>query len=142
MCAKTSAAIKISTVLAACALTFGMAGFYSIPAAAEQPALLQQLGTGAARIDPADLERAFWICDYTATTHGLDAAPVDVCTAVTDELKNGRFDGDFLKLLAWWQQNKPIEHRKLEHAMEEPRPDEPVTDRGSSTEAAFRLPGV
>src|SRR4051812_48731770 len=35
----------------------------------------------------AELESAFWACDYLATTRGVDATPVATCGAVYDELK-------------------------------------------------------
>src|SRR5687767_2211855 len=60
------------------------------------------------------LERAFWMCDHRATTHGVDATPVDACTAVFEALKENKFGGDFTELLAWWRQNKLVEHTRLE----------------------------
>jgi hypothetical protein len=59
------------------------------------------------------LERAFWTCDHRATTHGVDATPVDACTAVFEALKENKFGGDFAELLAWWRQNKLVEHTRL-----------------------------
>jgi hypothetical protein len=61
----------------------------------------------------AELEKAFWVCDYTATTRGVHAAPIEVCSAVTDQLKREKFGGDFGQMLEWWQQNKPTEHANL-----------------------------
>ena len=60
------------------------------------------------------LERAFWVCDHRATTHGVDATPVGACTAVFEALKENKFGGDFGELLAWWRQNKLVEHTRLE----------------------------
>ena len=60
------------------------------------------------------LERAFWICDHRATTHGVDATPVGACTAVFEALKQNKFGGDFIELLAWWRENKLTEHTRLE----------------------------
>ena len=65
-----------------------------------------------AALGAADLEEAFWICDYTATTVGMGATPVDLCSAVYDELKARKFNGDFEQLLYWWRQNKPAEHAR------------------------------
>jgi hypothetical protein len=64
-------------------------------------------------IQLADVERLFWSCDYVATTRGVDSAPVDVCSAATEELKNMKFGGDFMALLAWWRVSKPAEHARL-----------------------------
>ena len=61
----------------------------------------------------ADLEKAFWACDYTATTRGVQATPVEICALATDELKRVKFGGSLADLLAWWQVNKAIEHRAL-----------------------------
>ena len=61
----------------------------------------------------AQLEKVFWMCDYTATTRGVYATPMEMCSAATDDLKNEKFGGDFLELHKWWQQNKPAEHQKL-----------------------------
>ncbi|HEV7394587.1 MAG TPA: hypothetical protein VGO08_23330 [Burkholderiales bacterium] len=61
----------------------------------------------------AELEKAFWVCDYTATTRGVYAAPIELCSAVTDQLKREKFGGDFGQMLEWWQQNKPVEHANL-----------------------------
>jgi hypothetical protein len=65
-----------------------------------------------AALGAADLEEAFWKCDYTATTVGMGATPVDLCSAVYDELKARKFDGDFERLLDWWRQSKPAEHAR------------------------------
>jgi hypothetical protein len=61
----------------------------------------------------AELESAFWACDYVATTRGVDATPVAICGSVYDELKTLKFGGDFGELLVWWKQNKPAEHERL-----------------------------
>ena len=55
----------------------------------------------------------FWACDYIATTRGVDAAPVALCSEVYDELKTVRFGGDFSELLAWWKENKPAQHERI-----------------------------
>jgi hypothetical protein len=106
--------------MAACALALSMMGTSSSAVFAEQSTPRE---SNAAVSRAAALERAFWVCDYTATMRGLDATPVDVCSAVTEELKNGRFGGDFLELLAWWRQNKLAEHTKLEATLGEFGPD-------------------
>jgi len=61
----------------------------------------------------ADLEDAFWICDYTATTRRAPAADIATCSAIYDALKERKFGGDFDKLLYWWQQNKVAQHERL-----------------------------
>ena len=66
-----------------------------------------------ATVSTAELEEAFWVCDYVATTRGIDATPTERCRALYAELKDTKFGGDFGLLLAWWQQNKAAEHKKL-----------------------------
>jgi len=61
----------------------------------------------------AELELAFWACDYIATTRGVEATPVAICSAVYDELKAVKFAGDFSELLDWWKLNKAVEHQKI-----------------------------
>jgi hypothetical protein len=67
----------------------------------------------AAAMQPGDLEKAFWVCDYTATARGIDATPIAVCSAVWDEFKQTRFGGSFEELLAWWRVHKLAEHEAL-----------------------------
>jgi len=62
----------------------------------------------------ADLEKAFWICDYAATTGSIATPDAALCHAVYDRLKAEKFGGDFERLLAWWRANKVAEHRKLD----------------------------
>lgn len=66
----------------------------------------------------ADLERAFWVCDHAATTRGVDGDTGILCVAVTEELKEAKFGGDFDRLVAWWREHKPVEHANLEEAAE------------------------
>ncbi|HEU0201484.1 MAG TPA: hypothetical protein VFR86_13750 [Burkholderiaceae bacterium] len=68
------------------------------------------------RIKLADLEHAFWFCDYTATTERAAAANITTCAAVYDALKQRKFNGDIDKLFAWWQQNKAQQHHRLQRS--------------------------
>lgn len=61
----------------------------------------------------AELERAFWYCDYVATTKGVLAAPMAACRFATEQLMKAKFDGDFNALVQWWTLNKPAEHRRM-----------------------------
>ena len=65
---------------------------------------------------PGDLEQAFWVCDYVATAHGIEATPVALCSEVTARLQEQKFAGDFGQLLEWWRQNKPVQHARLDAA--------------------------
>jgi hypothetical protein len=97
-----------------CVFALAAAGVYCESASAQQlPLSRHATHATPVKLGPAELEKAFWICDYTATTRGVYAAPIELCSAVTDEFKHERFGGDFGLLLEWWQQNKPAEHAKL-----------------------------
>jgi hypothetical protein len=87
-------------------------GLRSVQAQAAVASTTREATAGARSI--SELESAFWACDYVATTRGVDATPVAICGAVYDELKTLKFGGDFGELLAWWRQNKPAEHERLE----------------------------
>lgn len=58
-----------------------------------------------------DLESAFWVCDYLATTQGV--SDIGTCTAIYDALKQRKFAGDFDRLVDWWRQNKVAQHQKV-----------------------------
>lgn len=60
-----------------------------------------------------ELERAFWYCDFIATTEGVQATPVAACRFATEQLKKRKFAGNFEEFLSWWRANKPTEHLKL-----------------------------
>jgi hypothetical protein len=106
MPAKTFARSRILFLAACCALASAVRGEPLPSARTDAP--------DVSGIPPAVLERAFWICDHTATVHGVDATPIAACTRVFEALKDTKFGGDFGELLAWWRENKLIEHTKLE----------------------------
>ena len=58
-----------------------------------------------------DLENAFWVCDYVATTRGT--SEIAACTAVYEAVKERKFAGDFEKLVAWWRENKAAQHQNI-----------------------------
>jgi hypothetical protein len=64
--------------------------------------------------DAVELERAFWACDYVATTKGVSATPIAACKLATEALKKQKFGGDFEAFLSWWRENKPSEHLKMD----------------------------
>ena len=64
----------------------------------------------------AEIEQAFWICDHAATKGGIDGDTALICVAITDELQKRKFSGDFERMVAWWRQNKPAQHRTLDKA--------------------------
>jgi hypothetical protein len=98
------------TLVIAMALSCAIAGTLSSRARAAHPADIPDMKSVPVEV----LERAFWVCDHTATVNGVGATPVGACTAVFETLKEVKFGGDFGELLAWWRHNKPLEHTRLE----------------------------
>ncbi len=60
------------------------------------------------------LEQAFWVCDYVASTHGMQFVSMDLCAAITDQIKTERFGGDYDEMVRWWQEHKPAQHLRLQ----------------------------
>jgi hypothetical protein len=90
-------------------------------AAAEDPqAARSLLAVQLSGASLANLEGAFWVCDYTATKRRASDDQIGMCTATYDALKERKFGGDFDALLLWWQKNRAAEHARLE-AMDRPR---------------------
>ena len=104
----------ISTIAAACMGALAVVGAYVAGGWPQQSsAALPEAEPPAAVLSVADLEKAFWICDYTATEKGVNATPVDICVKVTEDLKNEKFHGDFEDLTNWWRQHKLTVHQSL-----------------------------
>jgi hypothetical protein len=68
-----------------------------------------------AHVTLADIEDAFWTCDYVATTRG-PVGDLERCSAVYDALKELKFGGDFGQLVLWWSRHKLAEHARIEEA--------------------------
>lgn len=94
--------LAIAAALAACGAALASGEAVPLPPA---PA--------AEDAEMARLERAFWACDYVATTEGIGATPAAACRYVTEELKQQKFGGSFNRFLEWWRANKPAEHRRM-----------------------------
>ena len=104
----------VSTALAACMGALAVVGAYLTGGWSQQiSAAPQSAEPQAAVMTVADLEQAFWVCDYTATEKGVNATPIDICSKVTEDLKNEKFHGDFEDLTDWWRQNKVAAHQSL-----------------------------
>jgi len=95
-------------ILLAGALAAGCAHLEPAPEAA--PAVVPHAET------IAELEKAFWHCDYVATKRGVLATPMAACKHAMDELKRLKFNGRFSALVEWWRENKVVEHGKVERA--------------------------
>ncbi len=61
-----------------------------------------------------ELKKAFWFCDHAATKGTIDMNHAAACSAITDELKEKMFGGDFDKLVDWWRENKVAQHQELD----------------------------
>jgi hypothetical protein len=59
----------------------------------------------------ADLERAYWDCDYASTVAFMGPDEAAYCSAVFEKLKAEKFGGDFTKFMAWWRANKGVQHK-------------------------------
>lgn len=92
-------------------------GWHSIEApATERTVPLAAPEAWTTKVRLAELEKTFWLCDYAATSHGVDPELGILCFNATEELKQQKFGGDGEKLLAWWQRNKAAQHKKFEQA--------------------------
>ena len=82
----------------------------------ELPITQSALEKNAPARNRAELEKTFWMCDHAATKGMVDVNQAAVCSAIMDELRREKFDGDFEKLLAWWKLKRSVEHQKLDLA--------------------------
>ena len=116
MTEKMSARLKRTILidLAACALAAGALMSDDSAFAQHFSAVPERGYTHAGVTNVAELERAFWACDYAATIRGVHATPIEMWAFATDELKRVKFGGSFDALLAWWRINKDAEHRTLD----------------------------
>ena len=62
----------------------------------------------------AELESAFWACDYVATTRGVQATPAAACRLATESLKREKFGGSFPAMVEWWRVNKAARHQEMQ----------------------------
>ena len=42
---------------------------------------------------------AFWLCDYVASTRGMQYTPMEQCGEVMETLKREKFGGDYERLV-------------------------------------------
>ena len=91
--------------------TIGVLGSVEIALAQEPQRMVAASASELSSAKLTNLEHAFWVCDYVATTRG--GSDVPTCTAVYEAVKQLKFGGDFDKLVAWWRQNKVAQHRNI-----------------------------
>jgi hypothetical protein len=105
MAANSGIALRAAVLLAmACTAGFALAQDVVPPLPA----------SGIEEASLAELEDAFWVCDYIATTRGVTAAPRAACRSVTEEVKKRKFGGDFERFVAWWRDNKVEQYARVE----------------------------
>ena len=103
-----------TALLPAALLVSAMLNCLSTQAYAEESASpSRSTDLAKSRQTAADLEKAFWACDYAATTRGVSLGEGAICGAIYEDLKGSKFGGDFQVFLTWWQQNKAAEHQAL-----------------------------
>ena len=56
--------------------------------------------------DLADLEKAFWICDYEATTYGIGNADAESLLTSHRRPKDAKFGGNVEALINWWREKR------------------------------------
>lgn len=59
--------------------------------------------SGLAALTAEELKSAYLECDRLATATFLDGGGAAICSEVHEELKQRLFEGDFQRLLEWWQ---------------------------------------
>ena len=114
---------SLTSIFACSALTLALCIQPAADAAAqnandglEEDFPIVDVATSEAASRLAELEKAFWICDYAATTYGVDMVDFEACSTVTEGLKRVKFGGDFDVLVDWWSEHKAAEHGALELA--------------------------
>lgn len=61
----------------------------------------------------SQLESRWWQCDYMSTQTIMSFSDAAYCSAIFEELKSRKFDGDFSKFIDWWKENKDAQHKIL-----------------------------
>jgi hypothetical protein len=103
---------RVSHVTSTAIMTIGLLLGCVASTSAQQPQnALSASATEPVSMRLTDLESAFWVCDYLATTRGV--SDIGTCTAIYDALKERKFAGDFDRLVDWWRQNKGAQHQRM-----------------------------
>jgi hypothetical protein len=109
-CVRRRAGCANAAVLVCAGALGGLCG----STAAQDPAPVQRSTAAASPAGaPSMLERSFWACDYAATVALLDSGTAGACSAIVEDFRKTRFNGDFDAMLAWWRQHKDAAHRTL-----------------------------
>jgi hypothetical protein len=105
----------VKIMLAAGCLAAAMSAAAPCPVrASPQSAPVHHISLEGSERSAEAIEAAFWMCDYVATTRGMQFVSLDVCAAITELIKSEKFGGDYDEMVEWWRSRKPEEHLKLE----------------------------
>ena len=100
--------VSVTTIVVTIGVVFGS---FESSIARESQRIVVEPTSQLSSAKLTDLETAFWVCDYLATTRGV--SDISACTAVYEALKGRKFAGDFEALLSWWRQNKLAQHQNI-----------------------------
>ncbi|OWW22367.1 hypothetical protein [Noviherbaspirillum denitrificans] len=73
------------------------------------PAFILVSSATLGNLAPGEAEQAYWDCEFAATQMQISLDEAALCSEVYEHLKMVRFDGQFARFLAWWQENKQRE---------------------------------
>jgi hypothetical protein len=73
-------------------------------------------GSRTAKSEVDELERAFWQCDHALANRVVSPQVGMLCVAVTDELRQQKFEGNSERMLVWWRTHRVAEHQRLSAA--------------------------
>lgn len=86
------------------------------------PSIILATVTAIESMSSAEVEKAYWDCEFTATQGPIDLDGAAACSEIYEYLKKDKFLGDFDRFLVWWKENKGRElstRRKLKQLRRE-----------------------
>lgn len=69
-------------------------------------ALFVASSSAVAGMPEAEVEKAYWDCEFAATTAQISLDDAAACSEIYEHLKKYRFGDRFDHFLAWWNENK------------------------------------
>ena len=73
------------------------------------PSVALAVSVALAGLTPAEVEKAYWDCEFTATQGIVSYDDAPLCSQLYEYLKENKFLGDFNQFLIWWRQHKDRE---------------------------------
>jgi len=80
--------------------------FAAVATATAAPGHAAPERSGLAALTAEELKSAYLDCERLAAATFLDAGGAAICSMVHEELKQRLFEGDFQRLLDWWQAHR------------------------------------